>query len=800
MKKTVLVLFTCLLGTLSAAQTAVLSGTVQANGQPAKKAQVLLLPDSLKRVCDKKGQFSFTELKPDNYSLEVSLDNFETYQENFQLSQKNKVLDIVLIQTNQVKLKDVLVLGSANSTASGKLRDVSGTAIYAGKKTEVIYLEHINGNLATNNTRQIYARVPGLNIWEYDRGGLQLGIGGRGLSPNRSSNFNIRQNGYDISADALGYPESYYTPSAEAIEKIEIIRGAASLQYGPQFGGLVNFVLKDGPEDKPFEFTTRQTFGSYGFFNSFNSIGGTIVQKKLNYYAFYQFKKGDDWRPNSHYDQHNAYVHLAYNISPKITATAEYTWMKYLAQQPGGLTDAQFNADPGVSVRARNWFLVDWNLASLSLDYKINDHSRFNWRSYSLQGSREALGILAYINRADNGGNRDLLSDEYRNYGSELRFIHQYDLFKDRVSTFLIGTRLYKGLTDRRQGSASAGSGADFTFNGPEPDKSNFSFPGNNLAAFTENIFQLNNHWSFTPGIRFEYIDTKARGYYYKQNIFIPSEKIPEQKVNPRSFLLLGIGTSWKFKHGTELYGNISQNYRSINFNDIRVINSNARVDPELRDETGYNLDLGFRGTYRGWLYMDITAFYLRYNDRIGSVFTRDTNFMTYRLRTNVSDSRNIGMELLLEGDLLKALTNSQSKYKLNLYTNLSLIDARYINTKNTAIADKLVENVPPILFRTGITFSNSRFNITYQYSFQTRQYSDATNTEFTSNAVDGLIPAFNVMDLSLSYTWRWFTVYTGINNLSNQKYFTRRADGYPGPGILPADRRNLYLTLQYKL
>ena len=75
-----------------------------------------------------------------------------------------------------------------------------------------------------------------------------LGIGGRGLSPNRSSNFNIRQNGYDISADALGYPESYYTPSSEAMDRIEIIRGAASLQYGPQFGGLVNFVMKEGPK------------------------------------------------------------------------------------------------------------------------------------------------------------------------------------------------------------------------------------------------------------------------------------------------------------------------------------------------------------------------------------------------------------------------------------------------------------------------------------------------------------------------------------------------------------------------
>ena len=64
------------------------------------------------------------------------------------------------------------------------------------------------------------------------------------IDPNRTSNFNTRQNGYDISADVLGYPESYYTPASEALSEIQIVRGAASLQYGTQFGGLVNFKMK----------------------------------------------------------------------------------------------------------------------------------------------------------------------------------------------------------------------------------------------------------------------------------------------------------------------------------------------------------------------------------------------------------------------------------------------------------------------------------------------------------------------------------------------------------------------------
>lgn len=75
------------------------------------------------------------------------------------------------------------------------------------------------------------------------------------------------------------------------------------------------------------------------------------------------------------------------------------------------------------------------------------------------------------------------------------------------------------------------------------------------------------------------------------------------------------------------------------------------------------------------------------------------------------------------DGDVLKTPTKGMPKYKLNLYTSLSLIDARYVNTKNTTIADKLVENA---------------------------------------------------------------------------KCFTRHADSYPGSRIIPADRRNLYVTLQF--
>ncbi|MEB0260971.1 MULTISPECIES: TonB-dependent receptor [unclassified Mucilaginibacter] len=795
------IVFVLITGTAFAQQLQI-SGTVKTGNKVIEGATVTLLPDTLKTASDAAGHFAFNSLKPGSYEVLVTYLGAETYRKKVNLKGQSITLSVNVKQEDTRELSEVNVQDTAFKQASGNLRQIEGTAIYAGKKTEVINIGSLNANLATNNTRQIYSRAAGINIIEYDGGGLQLGIGGRGLNPSRVSNFNTRQNGYDISADALGYPESYYTPTTEAVDRIEIIRGAASLQYGTQFGGLINFKMKQGPANKPFEITSRQTVGSFGFFNTFNSIGGST--KKLNYYAYYQYKRGDGWRPNSRFSQHGAYIHLDYAISDKLKITGEYTYMDYLAHLPGGLTDQQFAEDAHQSVRARNWFKVNWNLASISLDYKFSDNTKLNWRTYHLDAGRTALGILDFINTDDDGGPRDMLKDHYDNYGTELRVLHQYKLGGTQINSLLTGVRVYKGKTLRSQGAADAGSGPVFEYSSAFPSSSQYTFPGINVAVFTENIFQITDKWSVTPGARFEFISTKADGYYTKRSSPYPDYYLiqtPETKVNNRSFVFFGIGTSYKPAKGVEVYANISQNYRSVNFNDIRVLNQNARVDSNLTDERGYTIDGGVRGNINSFMRYDVSVFYLKYNRRIGSVFTASDDYtVAYRFRKNIGDSRNIGLESLLEADLLKAFTQGTSKYKLSVFTNFALIDAKYVNSLDKSVLKgNKVEFVPPVLFRTGLSFGNKRFDVSYQFSYVGKQYSDATNTEYSPRAVDGVVPAYKVMDLSASYNWKWFTLSGSINNLANEKYFTRRADGYPGPGILPSDPRGYYMTLQIK-
>jgi Fe(3+) dicitrate transport protein len=375
------------------------------------------------------------------------------------------------------------------------------------------------------------------------------------------------------------------------------------------------------------------------------------------------------------------------------------------------------------------------------------------------------------------------------------------------VSTLLVGGRYYRGLTLRKQGFGNDRKDADFNYLNPDDlEHSDYKFPSENTSLFTENVFRITPRLNVTPGVRFEYISTKSDGYYNEQytdlagNI-IYKTKVQDNRSNYRSFVLLGLGIGYKISSNIEMYSNFSQNYRSINFNDMRIVNPNSKVDNNLQDEKGYSTDLGMRGNIKNYLNFDVSLFYLKYNNRIGSILLVDTfSYQPYRYRTNISDSRNIGLEAFAEVDLFKLIAGSKRKLGISVFGNFSLIDARYIDSKQESYENNEAEFVPKIILRTGLSVSYKKIKLTFQYAKTGEQYTDATNAVYTSNAVTGLIPSYYVMDLALSYSYKWLSVATGINNLTDNMYFTRRADGYPGPGIIPSDGRSYYITLGIKI
>ena len=750
-------------------------------------------------ISDNNGFYKFEANKGDIISF---------YMENYfvnelSLSQNETVFLNPLIEN----LDEIEIIARNEKIFSlQRLNSVEGTSIYEGKKSEVVLVEQSMANLASNNSRQIYSQVAGLNIFQNDDAGLQLNIGGRGLDPNRSSNFNTRQNSYDISADVLGYPESYYTPPSESLSNIQIVRGAASLQYGTQFGGLVNFITKEPQINQKEEFIFRNSLGSNNLYTNFTSYKGS--NNKFRYYTYFNFKQGDGFRKNSYFNSKNFFIKTIYDIDKKSKLSFDLTYFTYLTQQAGGLNDQMFSNDPFQSNRARNWFNVDWLLYNLRFDHDFDLKKSLTISFFGLNAVRNALGFrVNRVDQIDSNGPRDLISGDFNNFGLETKFLNNYNLF-NKNAIFVLGSKLYFATNYSKQGPGSDLSNADFTFyndNFPTySNQSDYKYPNKNISFFGENIINISDNLSVTPGFRLEYINTKARGKFERivqdaaQNV-IQHDTIQENRGNERLFLLSGVGISKKFKNDIELYANFSQNYRSVTFADISTVNPAYAIDPEISDENGYTIDMGLRGNYNNYFSFDANIFHLAYNNRIGFVqrLFDDGNVKAYR--TNTGDANIYGLESLIDINLRKIL-GLNSTYIFNTFLNFSLIDSKYISSDEPGVEGKEVEFVPKYNIKYGIKFGYKNFTSYLQYSFLSSQFSDSSNSlESNLSGVIGQIPAYDILDLSMNYKFGKIKLETGVNNILNNFYFTRRATGYPGPGIIPSPPRNFYLTLQYK-
>ncbi|CAI8303631.1 MAG: Fe(3+) dicitrate transport protein FecA [Owenweeksia sp. TMED14] len=768
---------------------------------PIGAAEIYDESGKLLAISNDTGYFKFIGTER-NYEITVFSSNHKFYRKSIEVLNPmflNLLLDPLSINLNEIQIS----ARRENLFGILRLRDVEGTSINAGKKTEVVILSDIDASLALNNARQIYSQVSGLNIYQNDDAGLQLNIGGRGLDPNRTSNFNTRQNGYDISADVLGYPESYYTPPAEALEKIEIIRGASSLQYGTQFGGLVNFVIKKPSEIPGNRTVQRSTIGSNGLLTSFTSIDG--AKKNISYYSFINAKKGNGFRDNSDFKATNAYVHVANNISKKLNASLEFTALSYLAKQAGGLNDQMFLEDPLQSNRSRNFFKVNWLLYNLRLQYTQSKNALHTLNIFALDAERYALGYRSNrVSQIDPLLERDLIHGKFNNYGFEYKTLFKREVLNLKTAN-LIGIKFYKSNNESKQGAGSNGYDADFKFYNEQfpsySSQSSYKYPNLNIAFFGENIIYVNNHLSITPGFRYEYIDTKSDGNYSQMlfdgaNNLIFDTLINSENRNTRNFAIFGLGISYK-KNRQEFYANISQNYRSVTFSDMSIVSPAYVISPNIQDEKGHTSDIGIRGNVGNIISYDVNSFLLLYKKRIGFIQKAQADGNVKSERGNIGDARILGVESMLELNLSRL---TRTKLKVKCFLNTAFIQSEYISSQQNGIVGNNVEFIPKINLKTGLKSRYKYFRSYVQFTYLSDQYTDASNAiESNLSGINGIIPSYGILDMNISYKRNFYSIESGINNILNNSYFTRRATGYPGPGIIPAPRRNFYLTLELK-
>jgi len=683
-----------------------------------------------------------------------------------------------------------------------RLPQISGTYLWSGKKSEVISVENMDANVAEKTPRQIFAKIPGVFVYDMDGTGNQTNISTRGLDPHRGWEFNIRANGIMTNSDIYGYPASHFSLPMEAIGRIELVRGTGALQYGAQFGGMLNYVLKTPDTTKAIGLESINSVGSYGLLSSYNAIGGKIG--KVQYYAYYSKRISDGYRKNSASDYDGQGIMLKYSPTENFVLKAHLLRSNYTYQIPGPLTDAMFEADPRQSTRARNYFNPEIYVPSLSADWKISPRTRMSWTASSILGERRSVQFDRTANIVDAinpntlaYGGRQVDIDAFNSFNTELRLLHEYSLW-GQYSTLAAGVQyINNDLNRKQQAKGTTGTDFDLTLD-PLGWGRDLHLKSQNIAFSVENKFQISPKFSVSPGIRYESGNSKLSGTttYYDDDKDLPN-------TIKRNFPLLGLNTEYAISKRQSVYAGLSQAYRPVIFKDIIPGNVYEKVDKDLKDAYGYNAELGWRGAAGGFKW-DVGAFALQYNNRLGNLAQYDADIDTFILyRTNIGDSRTYGLELFAEygfylGDDVFASVFSSTSYFNAKY----LGDSIRINGKeNRSIKDKKVESVPEWISRNGLNIRYKKLSASLLYSYTAESFADPLNTvEPSATGAVGLVPAYGLLDFNASFRYRNFTLRFNVNNLLDEHYFTKRPTFYPGAGVWPSDGRSVVVTVGVKI
>lgn len=703
-------------------------------------------------------------------------------------------------------LDSVTITAAQQLITTRPLPSVKGTYLFAGKKTEVVSLEYLDVNRVDNNPRQLFSKVPGVFVYENDGTGNQINIATRGLTAHRSWEMNVRHNDVMTNSDLYGYPASHFNAPTESIDRIEIVRGSGALQYGAQFGGMINYITKEADTSRKISYQSQHSVGTYGLLSTYNAIGGKIG--KLQYYAYANFRKSDGYRESSDYRYFATHAHLQYAFTRRLLLRLEYNLMDYRNHVNGGLTDAQFAANPKQSTRQRNYYSPTIHVPSIRLDYELNDRTALNLISSAILGSRNSVQFIALSNIPDTFNTslgsynpRQVDIDKYHSYAHELRVRHRYKLFST-ANTLVAGVRFIHNDLGRQQlGKGTTGSDYDLGLTDPVWGR-DLHFKTKNVSVFAENLLQLTPSLAFTAGLRYENGSTKMRGTIRNYS----EDAIP--LMIDHNFALLGFGAQYTLHKDITVFANWAQAYRPVIFADVIPATTLHKIDHRIKDAAGSNAEFGIRGQLRESLQFDLTFFHMNYRNRPGNIVLPE-NGQTFFYKTNIGNSRSQGIEFYCEWQPVQWFRRSSSPFRLSVFTSTAYINARYtsgriaVNGVNEDMKGKWVETTPRWITRNGAQLRYRSVSATIQYSYTGQSYADARNTITPNNSgTVGLVPGYGLVDCNI--TWRFaknYNIKLLMNNVFNKQYFTERPPFFPGPGgLYPSDGRSLILSVGVSL
>ncbi|MGY6562969.1 MAG: TonB-dependent receptor family protein [Luteibaculaceae bacterium] len=666
-----------------------------------------------------------------------------------------------------------------------------------GKITYEIKAIDVYTNVSLKNGRQLFQEIPGVFIYDMDGAGNQLNIAVRGLDAHRSWEFNNRQNGVLTNTDLFGYPASHHSTAGEAIGQIEYLSGTAALQYGAQFGGMINYVTKTADTSKTLELEVMSTVGSFGLISNYFRAGGK--KDKFIYNVHFNERRRDGFRENENSAARYGLLDFTYLISKKLMVNTQLSYSTYRHQLAGPLTDAQFAQNPKMSTRARNYYSPEIFIPSLSFTWKPNQNLESKLIFSTLRGTRSSVQFIALANVADTinynlGGfnARQVDIDKYSSNTFEYKLKYKHLLFGKEAELFTAFQGLNNTNQRRQRGVGSRNS--DFDLSVVDGFSIDLVLRTLHTAIYVEEKLNLNKRLKISVGLRTERGANRISG-----NLYFDSDRPFPEKIN-NDRILFASGFDYKLTEYYHVKGSISQAYRPVLFKDLIPSNPMQLVDDNIRASNGIVSEVSLVKSAGKNLNWSVTAFLIDYRDKMGASVFEDVFSEVRVLKGNTGSAMHKGFELAVKYTVLE-----QSKIKVFANNATGLVDARYYSglvsngIENISLKGNFVESAPKIITRSALTALTKNISTSFLISYVSKSFADPINTIVPNKSGSiGLVPSYTLLDMDCRIKVKEdVNISIGVNNIMNQSYFTKRPAFYPGPGIWSSDGRNWYLSLQ---
>lgn len=630
----------------------------------------------------------------------------------------------------------------------------------------------------TTSVKEALRTVPGIQVSENSGtsgSDASLSVGVRGLTSRFSTRSQLMIDGIPLAVAPYGQPQLSLAPTTLGnMESIDVVRGGASVRFGPQnVGGIINFNTRSIPKSFAANLGMTTEVAENGNLKvNPNLFIGTTLDNGLGLALLYSGVNGDGYRDQNDYSNINDLrLKASYELSDYSNIEANAHRYEAKVDMPGGLNPAQYAQNPYQSLRNHDYMEGNRNDISLKYHYK-KDNNAFEILAYHLDSYRDA-GVEHSSSTLYQIAPRD-----YKVTAFEPRYSHAFQL-GNAINEISVGYRYLKETSsesvDRANYNHDTGPQDFYGWTKADGDTEAH-------ALYVDNRSDL-GAWSITPGLRFERIKTNEN--MYKLNV---DDSIMNGVNASKSYdaVLPSLAIMYKANDQWNIFANYGKSFAPLQYSQMANANSGGAyltmngLNPEKADN--YEIGTHYLDDY---LSLEFTLFYIDFADQL----KRDNATQTY---SNLGATKHKGAELGF-------------KYNLGAINDVLANISMYANTtytKATASAGQDSGNELDFysnwIGSAGIDYKHD------QWTFNTNLYAQSNQTASGNNDGTGRygnIPGYGIVGVRAAYDFAdtslsGLKVGLGVKNLFNHDYYTRSADQVGG--IYASPSRTYYLQTSF--